>query len=548
MGRSMYHSATGEQSPHCLHVVGIGRTGAGYVDGLLRTGDIEDMLEDPRARFAALVVDIGEDDLQQVQDYAASFAERLEERGIPRERFHFQSVALEVPERNDLFGTLRRMREFLKLEYPRYYWNPNYEPWLPSNIKLPETGDHMPRAVAKAIYAKAYYDGDRPLEKALTAFVEHVEEAQLPSLAMVCFSLNGGTGSGIAMDLARHLSNVKFGRRIPVIGVGQLPSSGDGDVGPNLFPTLNEIDCMLDDDKNAGVTVVWGDLYRSPFTGGFLAVNLEHSWQRLTSYTKTGEPALRDRIRQEVVNKFAQDSFMRFAASDSGRVLFRALRPAGFTGAPHETISGKSRNWTLYNLAKFTHPGVQVLPGEPISKWHKVMEQWVDHLDDYSGVNKDFRTDYAELHVHAPREIGFDRINAKLKDKMAESFLVPGDDSTIQIANHEFFDHLTSYADILLPGMAKTDLDVFWKSRDEYDKLDWEAKVLQHSWLLDLGVMMSEPAIRFEGMAGECLWGCACWVVVPYDQMRGDALPPANRKVILEEGISMMTKTVVATP
>ena len=60
--------------------------------------------------------------------------------------------------------------------------------------------------------------------------------------------------------------------------------------------------------------------------------------------------------------------------------------------------------------------------------------------------------------------------------------------------------------------------------------------------------MMSEPAIRFKGMAGECLWGCACWVVVPYDQMRVDTLPPANRKEILEEGISMMTKTVVATP
>ena len=59
---------------------------------------------------------------------------------------------------------------------------------------------------------------------------------------------------------------------------------------------------------------------------------------------------------------------------------------------------------------------------------------------------------------------------------------------------------------------------------------------------------MSEPAIRFDGMAGECLWGCACWVVVPYDQMRGDTKPPASRKEILEEGISMMTKTVVPTP
>ena len=51
---SMYHSATGVQSPHCIHVVGIGRTGAAYVEALLRTGEIEDQLLDPRATFAAL--------------------------------------------------------------------------------------------------------------------------------------------------------------------------------------------------------------------------------------------------------------------------------------------------------------------------------------------------------------------------------------------------------------------------------------------------------------------------------------------------------------
>ena len=425
---------------------------------------------------------------------------------------------------------------------------------MPSAIKLPKTGDHIPRAVAKAVYAKAYYDGDRPMEKALQRFANHIEEAELPSMVLACFSLNGGTGSGIIPDLARHLASVKLGRRIPVIGIGQLPNSGDGEVNPAMFPTLNEIDCMLDDDKNAGVCAVWGDLYKSPFTGGFLAVNTEHSFQRLSAYTQNDDrnrninPEVRHRIANEVTNKFAQDSLMRFASKDDGKLLFRALRPAGFTGAPHETVSGKSRNWTLYNLAKFTHPGVQVLPGEAISKWRSVMEEWVDHIDDYSGVSDKFRTDYAELHVHAPREIGFEHINAKLKEKISERFLVAGEDSTIQLQNHEFFDHLTSYADIILPGMAKTDLDVFWQARDEYDKFDWEEKLLKHSWLLDLGVLMSEPAIRFNGMAGECLWGCACWVVVPYDQMRGDELPPADRTSILAAGIDMMTKTVVATP
>ena len=334
---TMYHSATGEQAPHCIHVVGVGRAGSGYVEGLLRTGEIEDILENSRARVAALVVDIGEDDMLPAKEYAAGFRQRLEERGIPQERFHFESVALEIPERDDLFNTLRRLCEFLKLEYPRYYWNPNYEPWLPSAIKLPKTGDHVPRAVAKAVYAKAYYDGGRPMEKALQRFVNHIEEAELLSMVLACFSLNGGTGSGMIVDLARHLASVKLGRRPPVVGVGQ-------------------------------------------------------------------------RIANEVTNKVAQDSFMQFAEKGDGKLLFRALRPAGFTGAPHETVSGKSRNWTLYNLSKFTHPGVQV----------------------------------------------------------------PGEDSTIQLQNHEFFDHLTSYADIILPGMAKTDLDIFWKARDEYDKFDWD--------------------------------------------------------------------------
>ena len=553
--KSMYHSATGEQAPHCIHVIGIGRTGAGYVDGMLRTGEVEDILEDSRARIAAMVVDVGEEDMLQAKDYASGLRERLRERGIPEDRFHFETVSLEIPERDDLFNSLRRMREFLKLEYPRYYWNPNYEPWLPSNLKMPEAGDHIPRAVAKALYAKAYYDGDRPMERALQRFADHIEGAQLPSMVLTCFSINGGTGSGIMVDLARHLSSVKLGRRIPVVGVGQLPNTGDGEaINPAIFPTLNEIDCMLDDDKNAGVCAVWGDLYKSPFTGGFMAVNTEHSFQRLSSYTQNDDqnrninPEVRHRIANEVTNKFAQDSFMRFAYKEDGKLLFRALRPAGFTGAPHETVSGKSRNWTLFNLSKFTHPGVQVLPGEAISKWRKVMKQWVDHIDDYSGLSKDFRTDYAEVHVHAPRELGFDELDASLEAKLRDKFMVAGDDSTIQISNHEFFDHLTSYADIILPGMAKTDLDVFWKAREAYDTYDWEGKLLHHSWLLDLGVMMSEPAIRFNGMAGECLWGFACWVVVPYDQMRGDALPPADRTSILAEGIDMMTKTVVPTP
>ena len=130
---------------------------------------------------------------------------------------------------------------------------------------------------------------------------------------------------------------------------------------------------------------------------------------------------------------------------------------------------------------------------------------------------------------------------------ITENYLLDSE-STLQVFNHEFFDALTAYANVILPGVAKTDLIAFWESQKNYDKLSWEDKLMEHAWLIDIGPMLSEPAIRFEGMAGECIWGCACWVVVPYDELRGDKLPPANRKVIMEQGIAAMTKTVVPTP
>ena len=63
-----------------------------------------------------------------------------------------------------------------------------------------------------------------------------------------------------------------------------------------------------------------------------MAVNTEHSFQRLSSYTQNDDrnrnidPEVRHRIANEVTNKFAQDSFMRFAYKEDGKLLFRALR------------------------------------------------------------------------------------------------------------------------------------------------------------------------------------------------------------------------------
>ena len=322
MSASLYHSATGMQAPHCMHVIGIGRTGAAYVEALLRTGEIEDHLADP-ARDASprMVVDIGDQDMGLPRTTPRRSSSAWS-RGASRPTGSSSRPSrCRCRRRRSSSRGMNRTREFLKLEYPRYYWNPNFESYVPKKYKMPKAGEHFPRAVAKGIYANAYYAGERPMDAALRNFVDQIDEGRAcRRMVTVCFSLAGGTGSGMVVDLARHLSNVKLGRRIPVIGVGQLPHSGDpGDLphNPTLYTTLNELDCMLDDDKNAGVTAVWGDLYRSPFTGGFFVVNPEQSWQRLTAYTTTGEEAIRQNFKEMVTNRFVADSLHALRASST---------------------------------------------------------------------------------------------------------------------------------------------------------------------------------------------------------------------------------------
>ncbi|MHA6792078.1 tubulin-like doman-containing protein [Pseudonocardia bannensis] len=551
MGMSLYHSATGAQAPHCIHAIGIGKTGAYMVEALLRTGEIEDQLEDPRARFTGLAVDIGEQDMHELREYAAGLNGRLAERGIPTDRHQVRTVALDVPERGELMTSLNRWREFLKMEYPRYYWNPNYEPWLPSDTEMPKPGDSIPRAVAKAIYGHYYYGEDKRLEKELDDFVASINATRLPSIVLVFFSMAGGTGSGIVVDLARHLSNVKLGRRIPVVGVAAMPFSGDEEHAGGkaaLFPTMNEIDCMLDDAKNQGVMAVWGDLYKNPFTGGFFALPQEHSWQRLGTYTRTGRPAIRDALRKGVTRKFIDDSFSRFIVQDYGRLLFKMLRPAGFTGAPHERNISGDRTWTVFDAAKFTHPGVEVLPGEPRSKWREVVGKWIDYIPRFSGLKEGFKTDYIEAHTVAPRELWNETLQKRLEAVLGE-YLLEGEDGTLNTSLGEFFDELTAYSNIIIPGVAKTDFTAFYEARDAYDAVEsWDEKLMMHAWLLDLGVMLSEQSIRFDGMAGECIWGCACWVVVPHDAIRGDAPASTDVSAVQQAHIAPMVRTVVKTP
>ncbi len=476
--RGIHRIGEEEALPVSVHFVGIGKAGAGVLARILE--DLpDDFLSDENASLTALALDIGDQDLGPVR----AAAEKL-----PADKTQVETVAMEMPPRKDLFATLRRYREFLKLEYPRYYWNPNYEPWLPAKTALPAAGEHFDRATAKAVYGREYYDGERPLRDALQRFTKHVDASANQSVVCIIFGLGGGTGSGIVVDMARHLSNVNFGRRALVLGMGIAACDGDDQVhrGPDLFPVLNELDCMGDQAKNEGVIAVWGDLYRNPFTGGFITVPQNHVWEATKNLAAT-----HDRVDREIAS---------FATRNKGTDLWETLRLLNWVGAP-PTQHAAARtpygaSWA--HVLSFTEADGSGLPA-------KDLRRNLGLLDSY-------RPDFIEVRAGEAESA---EIQGAAK-ALGDVFTPVADPEVTVVGGLE-----SGSIQFILPCVAKVDFADFYTARAAYDGLDWEEKLSNHSWLLDLGVMLSEPAIRFDGMAGECLWGCACWVVVPYDQIRG---------------------------
>jgi hypothetical protein len=481
-----------EPMPSAVHVVGIGKAGADFIAQMIQQAP-DDFLADDRKRFTALAVDIGGQDLAQVEAAAQT---------LPSDRTQVRTVALEVPTRDQLFSSLRRYREYLKLEYPRYYWNPNYEPWLPDTIEIPKAGEHFPRAIAKAIYGTAYYEGERLLDQELETFAKSVDATACQSIVCVVFELGSGTGTGIVVDLARHLSNVKFGRRALVLGIGIAPCDGDPPAqrDGSLFPVLNELDCMLDQEKNQGVVQVWGDLYRNPFTAGFWIVPQKPIYEETQDLAAT---------HQRVYSELAS-----FLTRNQGLEIYETLRLLNWVGAPpSQHMAARSQYGARWaHIFGFTSPDKVA-----------IAEMLPSQLGLHAG---SFQPDFFELRVSAPANADLAALLADLASKMNAVFTPILEPEVIQSGSSD-----QTYIQYILPGASKLNLELFYESRLAYDEQSWDEKLMQHSWLLELGVMLSEPAIRFEGMAGECLWGCACWVVVPYSAIRGEDLEGLREKL-----------------
>jgi hypothetical protein len=468
--RGVHRIADVAKLPFGVHLVGVGGAGARVVEQFLRDAPA-DLLNVPGSRMTAVAIDIGDQDLGGVRELAARF---------DTEQAHVEAVALDLPSAQALQETLSSYGDFLKLEYPMYLANPDAAAWLPSQAATARVGQPLPRALAKAVYGRAYYDGDRPMLAALKRFARSLEATRGDSVVCLVFGLDGGTGSGMAIDLARHLSNREFGRRVLVAGIGLAPHESETPKA-ELFTVMAELDVLCDEEKNRGVTQSCGDLYKNPFTAGFVVV---------PAVANTSVAASRAQVNHEVASLMLHRR---------GANLWEALRLLNWVAAPSTQHSAARTPWGARWLHLFGF-------GDPAG------------APDAQAVLGRFGllTGYTPEFIEVRAADNGDAQGSMAWTRALDGALAP--DVPTQLVNGAPVGSLQ----FMLPRLAKTDLVGFGVARAAYDALPKGERLNVHALLLEQGVVLCEPSNRLEGMAGASLGDGGHWVAVPLDALRGE--------------------------
>jgi len=370
---------------------------------------------------------------------------------------------------------------------------------------LPRAGDHVRRAVAKAIYGRAYYAPPRTIERALRAFAAGIEAEQSQVMVAMVFGMGGGTGSGIAVDLARHLSTCMFGRRVLMAGIGIAPCGGDVPErdGGAMYALLNELDIMSDETKSRGVVMSCGELFRNPFTAGFIMVQQDQVWQASHDLAETQR-----RGTQEVAS---------LLTTGGGTNLWELLRLLNWVAAPSTQHSAARTPWG----ARWIHMlgFADITRAERTGTIVTIDQTLMQRL----GLLSSYTPEFVELRVAGLDEAVAASVAADMaiavKPDVAPNVIEGGYADSVQF---------------ILPSISKIHLSGLTGWRSAYESETLADKLLDHSLLLEQGILLSEPSTRIAGMAGASLWGGDSWIAVPLASLRGDELPatvPALRGV-----------------
>ena len=490
--RGIHRVPQDQALPFSVNIVGIGKAGADVIAQVLRS------LPESGPTCSAIVIDIGDADLAPLREVVAA---------LPPGRAAVDIVSLAIPSRAELEATLDVYPEYLQLEYPLYQGASLHSAnWLPPTFDHGADETETPRAYAKALYGRAYYEGDRTLRAILRGFGARITSGDAQPVVGIVFGLGGRTGSGIAVDIARHLSVVALGRAALTVGIGILPCDGDKPEhrGGALYACLNELDCLGDETKSAGVVQACGELYRNPFTAGFLVVPQQPVWRATRDLAATHA-----RIDREIAT---------LLTARGGTNLMEVLRLLNWVAAPSTQHSAARTPWGarwvhMLGFADFDGPLV-ITPD----------------MSARLGLRQTYHPEYIETRVGELTERAddaVDRLHAAFAPDVPPQIVEGGAPGTIQF---------------VLPCISKLDLDVFYVSRDAYDLEDQDRRVLDHSMLLEHGVVLSEPSTRLEGMAGASLYGGEGWVAV--GALRGAARPERRTAAARTNCVQFRSKTM----
>jgi len=278
-----------------IHMVGLGGAGTNIVEHFLKDDKTMELLDSGATRLSMMAMDIADPDIKSLDDTYKRILDQMKRKGIPQERLNVISKSVKFPSAEAMF-------DFVQNKFEEHLDNEGiqineYNPWLQSTVAIPPLagGAGRRRSLAKAIYNLNYYQLG-----IIKSFTNMFKDSALSSISspiiLIVFGLGGGTGSGMAMDFARHLRQA-VGSGVPIMGLCVLPCTGDDPPakGYSAFNAIKELSTLVNREKNALLTQGLGEVYRNPFnTVMFLPL--------MPAYSKTGNiMSARDEVDKMIV-------------------------------------------------------------------------------------------------------------------------------------------------------------------------------------------------------------------------------------------------------
>jgi uncharacterized protein YukE len=261
-----------------IQIVGLGGTGTNVIEAFIRNKEaLIPLLQEDKVRVSLLAIDVADHDIISLESAYKNLVKDLEKKNISSDKIQLVAKSVKFPTPETMFEFIQNYPNFLEsdgIKPPS-----NYTPWLSSSLEIPPLagGVGRKRALSKAIYGLNYHHL-KLVDNFMDIFKQQVFSSTIQQHVFMIYGIGGGTGSGIALDLARHL-RTKLGSSIPIIGLGILPCDGDDPPakGVSSYSAILEHGAVLDRSSNQEMMKEYGDGYQNPFSA-FLMMPLSPAY------------------------------------------------------------------------------------------------------------------------------------------------------------------------------------------------------------------------------------------------------------------------------